>query len=75
MAVAKVALRSLARRYQQLTGEIAELDRQLTRLINEAAPELLATKGLGPHTSAALLIAAGDNPDRLRSESGPTRIQ
>jgi transposase len=69
VTVAKVALRSLARRYQQLTAEITELDRHLTRLINEAAPELIALKGLGPHTSAALLIAAGDNPDRLRSES------
>jgi transposase len=69
VTVAKVALRSLARRYQQLTAEITELDRYLTRLINEAAPELIALKGLGPHTSAALLIAAGDNPERLRSES------
>jgi transposase len=69
VAAAKVALRSLGRRYQQLTQEIVELDRHLTRLINKAAPELLATKGLGSHTGAALLIAAGDNPDRLRSES------
>lgn len=67
--VAKVALRSLARRYRQLTDEIADLDRHLTHLINQAAPELIATKGLGPHTSAALLIAAGDNPERLRNES------
>jgi transposase len=69
VTVAKVALQSLARRYQQLTAEITDLDRYLTRLINEAAPELIAIKGLGPHTSAALLIAAGDNPERLRSES------
>ena len=69
VTVAKIALRSLARRYQQLTAEITDLDRHLTQLINQAAPELIATKGLGPHTSAALLIAAGDNPERLRSES------
>ncbi|MDX6622055.1 MAG: transposase [Gaiellales bacterium] len=68
-SVSKLALRSLARRYQQLTDESVELDRHLTRLIDEAAPQLLAVKGLGSHTSAALLIAAGDNPDRLRSES------
>lgn len=68
-SVSKLALRSLARRYQHLDAEAAELDRHLTRLINQTAPELLAVKGLGPHTTAALLIAAGDNPHRLRSES------
>ncbi|MFC5061135.1 transposase [Actinomycetospora atypica] len=38
-------------------------------MINQVAPQLLAVKGLGPHTTAALLIAAGDNPQRLRNES------
>ncbi len=69
VAVSKLALRTLARRHQQLTDELTELDRHLTRLVNTVAPQLLATKGLGPHTSAALLIAAGDNPQRLRNES------
>ncbi len=32
------------------------------------APELIARPGIGADTAAALLIAAGDNPDRLRSE-------
>lgn len=65
----KLALRSLARRYHDLTEEIEALDRHLVGLINQVAPRLLAVKGLGPHTTAVLLIAAGDNPDRLRSES------
>jgi transposase len=68
-AVSKLALRTLARRYQQLTDELTELDRHLTRLVQATAPQLLATKDLGPHTSAALLIAAGDNPERLRNDS------
>jgi transposase len=68
-AASKLALRSLARRYQDLTEEIHALDRHLIRLINHVAPQLLEVKGLGPHTSAALLVAAGDNPERLRSES------
>jgi transposase len=67
--ITKLALRSLACRYRQLTKELTGLDSHLTRLIKLAAPQLLEVKGLGPHTSAALLIAAGDNPDRLRSES------
>jgi transposase len=63
------ALRSLARRHQQLDAEIAELDRDILRLIRRAAPRLLAQPGIGPETAARLLIVAGDNPQRLRSDA------
>ena len=33
------------------------------------APALLALHGVGPDTAALLLIAAGDHPERLRSEA------
>ena len=33
------------------------------------APGLLALHGVGPDTAALLLIAAGDHPERLRSEA------
>ena len=33
------------------------------------APSLLALHGVGPDTAALLLIAAGDHPERLRSEA------
>ena len=33
------------------------------------APGLLAIYGAGPRTAALLLIAAGDHPERLRSEA------
>lgn len=69
LAVAKHAMRSLARRHVQLTDEIRDLDQHLTRLVTHAAPRLIAVKGLGPLTCAALLVAVGDNPDRMRSES------
>ncbi|MGH3522423.1 MAG: IS110 family transposase [Mycobacterium sp.] len=69
LTVIKHAMRSLARRHQQLTDEIHDLDAHLRRLIGKAAPDLIAVKGLGPVTCAALLIAVGDNPERLRSES------
>ncbi|MEU2358917.1 IS110 family transposase [Streptomyces misionensis] len=68
-AVTKLAMRSIALRYQQLSGEITELDRHLHRLVSQTATELMAVKGLGAATVAALLIAVGDNPERLRSES------
>lgn len=64
------ALVSLARRHQQLSTEITALRDHLNRLITIAAPpELLADKGVGPDTAAALVIAAGDNPDRMHSHA------
>jgi transposase len=65
---AKFALRSVAGRWLQLTEEITELDTQLERLVATAAPALVAVKGVGTQTAAALLVAAGDNPERLGSE-------
>jgi hypothetical protein len=46
----KFALRSVARRYQQLSEEIAELGEQLDRLVADAAPELTALPGIGTRT-------------------------
>ena len=57
----------MARRYEALSEEIAELDVQLDRLVAEAAPELLALPAVGTDLAATLLIVAGDNPQRLRS--------
>jgi transposase len=51
-----------------LTAEVEALDAELARLADEAAPALVAVKGVGPDTAAALLVAAGDNPERLASE-------
>jgi transposase len=68
-AATRFALRSVARRYRALSEEISELEAQIERLAREAAPELVALDGVGPDTAAALLVAAGDNPERLRSEA------
>jgi transposase len=65
----KFALRSVARRYQRLSEEISELDEQLDRLVTEFASELVAVEGVGTDTAASLLIAAGDNPERLGDEA------
>jgi transposase len=66
-AAAMLALRTLARRYQALDAEITALDSELDQLTATAAPGLLALFGVGPDVASALLIAAGDNPRRLRS--------
>ena len=68
-AATKFALRSVARRYQRLSEEISELDEQLDRLVAEAAPELLCVEGVSTDTAASLLIAAGDDPERIKNEA------
>jgi transposase len=67
-AATKIALVSVAKRVEYLANEIAALDEHLTALITDTAPDLLATGGVGVDTAGALLVAAGDNPDRLRHE-------
>lgn len=69
LAATRQAMRSLARRQRDLSCEIAELDQEILRLTQQAAPRLLTEHGVGPETAARLLIVAGDNPDRLRSDA------
>jgi transposase len=65
----KRSLRRIARRCQHLAREIAEADQDLQELITQAAPELLDQYGVGVDVAGQLLVTAGDNPDRLRSEA------
>jgi len=66
----KIALRSLARRVLDLGDEIADLDRLIAPLVAELAPGLLALPGVGVANAGELLVTAGQNPERLRSEAG-----
>jgi transposase len=61
-------MRGLARRVQSLNAEIKGLDAMLTELVIETAPSLVGLFGVGTDTAASLLVTAGDNPQRLRSE-------
>ena len=65
----KTALRTLGRRAVALAEEKRALDALLAELVAQTAPGLLALPGVGVDTAALLLVAAGDNPDRLRSEA------
>ncbi len=69
LAAAKYALRILAQRHSQLTSQIEGIDTEMVRLTAKAAPALVDVFGVGPDTAAALLITAGSNPERLRSEA------
>jgi transposase len=68
-AATKTTLRTLARRWQQLQAELDQLDTQLQTLVVSAAPALVALPGVGVDTAGQLLVTAGDNPQRLRSEA------
>jgi hypothetical protein len=69
VSLTKLALRNLARRSIELGEEIKGYDAILEPLVTETAPELLDRLGVGPDSAGALLVAAGDNPERLRSEA------
>jgi transposase len=73
-AMTKRTLRLLARRALALQGEIADLDEFIKPLVVKKAPQLVARYGVGPDTASALLVAAGDNPSRLRSEASFARL-
>jgi transposase len=65
----KLALQTLGRRVLALEEETARIDAVLGELVTTTAPSLLALYGVGIDTASALLVAAGDNPERLRSEA------
>lgn len=65
----RAAIRRLARRWQTLDVEARELETQMRTLLEPLVPSLLAEHGVSTHVAAALVIAAGENPERLHSEA------
>jgi len=63
------SLHDLARRWVALDAEIKALETDLARLLHELVPSVMAEHGVGPDVAAKLVIAAGENPDRLRSDA------
>jgi transposase len=51
-----------------LDAQNRDVTTRLRRITTATAPELVATKGVGPDTAATLLITAGDNPHRLQHD-------
>jgi transposase len=64
----RIALRELGRRAQFPGAQLERPGELIVPLAGARAPRLLALHGIGPDTAALLLIAAGDHPERLRSE-------
>jgi transposase len=62
-------LNLLALRWEALSKELKTIDKQLKKLTSSAAATLLEQYGVGSYVAATLLVAAGDNPERLKKES------
>ena len=70
----RVALKMLAQRIRFLEAQIADIEARLRPIIAEHFPALLGLNGVGPHSAAQLLMAAGDNADRLHSEAAFAKL-
>jgi transposase len=65
----RIALRSVARRILQLEEEIEDLDELIAALVRQINPRLLQARCVGVEIAAQLLVTAGENPERMRSEA------
>ena len=74
VAASRHALRSLARRWRDLHTEIKAHEELLERLIRQIAPQLLDAFGVAADTAVEMLIVAGDNPERIRTEAAWAKL-
>ena len=63
------ACKALAQRVEFLEAQDRDLTTQIDQLVTALNPGLRAARGVGPDTAAQLLVTAGGNPERLRSEA------
>ncbi len=63
------ALRELALRIGLLDEQADRIETELDVLTDQAAPALRDLVGVGVHVAARLLVAAGDNPERIQTEA------
>jgi len=64
----------LARRWQHLDTEAKELAAMIGDLVAQTAPQLTEPFGIGADTAAEILIVAGDNPERIKSEAAFAKL-
>jgi len=69
VSATRIALKSLARRILELGDEIAMLDELIKPIVEKLAPQLLNRVGIGVEIAGQMLVTAGDNRQRMRSEA------
>ncbi len=69
-----IACKALAQRIEFLERQTDELTAELDTLVTRLNPALRAAYGVGPDSAAQLLITAGTNTHRLRSEAAFARL-
>jgi len=74
LAATKHTLRATARRWVLLNTEVLAHEKILTELTKQVVPDLVAAHGIGPDTASEMLIVAGDNAARVRSEPAWARL-
>ncbi|PRY07349.1 transposase [Kineococcus rhizosphaerae] len=74
MAGVKTALQDLALRWKALDEEIKILNHQLQALVQASAPDLVQLPGVGIEVAGQLLVTAGDNTGRIRSEAAFAKL-
>jgi transposase len=74
VASMKHALRALARRWLALSAEIKTHAATLDTITQRAVPTLREAFGIGPDSAAEMMIVAGDNPERVRSEAAFAKL-
>lgn len=69
LSIIDQSVKSLARRVRELTAAHEALTRALDSETTARNPGLRAVRGVGPDTAAQLLVTAGGNPERMRTEA------
>jgi len=67
--LSRQTLKRLAIRYLALQDEIDAIEDDLEPLVRAVNPTLLSLSGVGVVVAATLLVAAGDNPERLTTRA------
>ena len=65
----KLAMRTLGRRVLAIGDDMHDLDVVLAELVDRDRARAARVHGVGVDTAAILLVAAGDNPERIRTEA------
>ena len=65
----KLAMHTLGRRVVDIDNDCGRLHDELADLVKATAPSLVGLHGVGIHTAALLLVAVGDNAERIGSEA------